>query len=620
MLRHAEEWAAVGAAFKGFDDDHPSVGGEEWLGGPYPTVAWMSDTIATLEALRVGADPLAGLPVHTREDGQVVLRVMPGSVYDRLLLSGYDLDVWMEPGVSEASMRAGVGAFYRQPDPPGRVTCVLGAGNVSAIPVLDVLYAMFVAGDVVALKLNPIGEAYGPVFEKFFAPLVRDGYLRLVYGGGDVGAHLVRSDLVQAVHITGSARTFDAIVWGSGPEAQARKRQGTPLLDKPITSELGGVGPTIVVPGDWSKADIEFQAQHVATQKLHSSGHTCVASQVLVLPAAWPQREQFVDAVRRALARAPHRRPFYPGTREKVQGFVDTHGARRLDSGQQVALLEDIDPTSDHPAFAEELFGPMYVTTSLPGETPEEFLRNAVDFANTRLMGDLGANLLVDPATESTHQDSLDQAVADLRFGCIGINAWAGVVFLTSRAAWGAYAGNTADDHRIRIRRRAQLPHARPAAEERAARAVPPLPPIGAPRRRDDGRQTSVVPGEPDLGEHRAAVHPFRRRPQAVTSTVALRLRVARLRHARRRHDGSRPLVGPDLAAHGPAEQPDVRARVAVVRAAARLGRRRSSAGRAARRPLPRLRAALAPGGRHVDVAGRPRLLDAPPHPSHHAG
>jgi aldehyde dehydrogenase (NAD(P)+) len=448
VLRHAEEWAAVGAQFKGFDDAHPSVGGEEWLGGPYPTVAWLSDAITTLEALRTGHDPLAGLPVRTRPDGQVVLRVMPGSIYDRLLLSGCELDVWMQPGVTEQSMRAGVGAFYAQPDPPGRVTTVLGAGNASAIPVLDVLYAMVVQGDVVALKLNPVSDAYGPVFAKIFAPLVRDGYLRLVRGGGDVGERLVRSDLVEAVHITGSARTFDAIVWGTGPEAKTRKQRGEPLLTKPITSELGGVGPTIVVPGEWSKADIEFQAQHVATQKLHSSGHTCVASQVLVLPATWPQRHDFVAAVRRALARAPHRRPFYPGTQQRVEAFVQTHGARLLDAEQQVALLEDVDPTSDHPAFAEEFFGPLYVTTSLPGHDTEDYLRHAVEFANVRLAGNLGANLLVDPRTAHEHRAAIDAALADLRFGCIGVNAWSALAFLTPRAAWGAYAGNTSDDIR----------------------------------------------------------------------------------------------------------------------------------------------------------------------------
>ena len=447
VLEHADEWASIGADFKGFDPDHALVGGEEWLGGPYPTVAWISDAIETLEALRTGRDPLAGLPVATREDGQVVLRVMPGSLYDRLLLSGYELDVWMQPGVTEQQMREGVGSFHRQEDPPGRVSVVLGAGNVSAIPVLDVLHSMFVTGDVVALKLNPVSAAYGPVFAAVFEPLVRDGYLAILQGGAEQGEALVRSDLVEAVHITGSARTFDAIVWGQGEEAEQRRAAGTPLLDKPISSELGGVGPTIVVPGAWTKADIEYQAAHIATQKLHSSGHTCVASQVLVLPEEWPQRDEFVAAVRRALAEAPYRRPFYPGTEKRIDAFLEAHeGAGLVGGEQRIALLEDVDPTTDHPAFREEYFGPVYVTTSLPGATVEEYLAAAVEFANDRLMGNLGANLLVDPATAKRSRGAIDRAVADLRYGCIGVNAWAGVVFLTSRAAWGAYAGNSLAD------------------------------------------------------------------------------------------------------------------------------------------------------------------------------
>lgn len=447
VLEHADSWAAAGADFKGFEPKHPYVGAEEWLGGPYPTVAWISDVIDTLTALRTGRDPLAGLPVTTREDGQVVLRAMPGSIYDQLLLSGYELDVWMEPGVSEEDLRATTGAFYAQADPAGRVSLVLGAGNVSAIPVLDVLYLLFVHGDVVVLKLNPVGEAYGPIFDRIFAPLIRDGYVQIVHGGVGVGEALVRSDTVEAVHVTGSARTFDAIVWGAGEDAARRKALGTPLLDKPITSELGGVGPTIVVPGRWSKADIAFQAEHIATQKLHTSGHTCVASQVLVLPAAWPQREELLTAVRRALAQAPPRRPFYPGAQQRVDDFLAANPAAQLVGGnQRVALLEAVDPTSDHPGFRDEMFGPVYVTTTLPGDTVEDYLRNAVDFANDRLHGNLGANLLIDPATAKAHGEALDRAVADLRYGCIGVNVWAAVGFLTSRAAWGAFAGNTAED------------------------------------------------------------------------------------------------------------------------------------------------------------------------------
>ena len=136
-----------------------------------------------------------------------------------------------------------------------------------------------------------------------------------------------------------------------------------------------------------------------------------------------------------------------PRSDEKVTAFLDTHeDAQVLDGHQRVALLEDVDPTSDHPAFHEEFFGPLYATASLPGATVEEYLAATVEFANTRLAGNLGANVLVDPATARRHRTALDQAVADLRFGCIGVNAWAGVVFLTSRAAWGAYAANSPED------------------------------------------------------------------------------------------------------------------------------------------------------------------------------
>jgi len=439
VIDHADEWVQVGSQFKGFDPSHPSVGGEEWLGGPYPTAAWITDAIATLTAVAAGNDPLADVPMTSRTDGQLVLRVMPASAYDRLLLSGYSLDVWMEPGVTADTVRAA--AFYSQPAPAGGVTVVLGAGNVSAIPVLDTLYALFVHGDVVALKLNPVSDVYGPVFEQIFAPLIADGYLDIIYGDGQVGADLVHNDLVTGVHITGSERTFDAIVWGEAADTKT----GTPRLTKPITSELGGVGATIVIPGEWTRADIEFQAEHVATQKLHSSGHTCVASQVLVLPAQWAQRDEFLAAVRVALRDAPARAPFYPGTRERLAEFVaDNPDAEILDTNQRVVLLSGVDPNSAHPAFANEFFGPLYVTTELPGDSVEEYLQSAVDFANNRLAGNLGVNLIVDPTTEHEHADSIDAALRDLRYGCIGVNAWSAVAFLTSRAAWGAYAGNDA--------------------------------------------------------------------------------------------------------------------------------------------------------------------------------
>ena len=156
-----------------------------------------------------------------------------------------------------------------------------------------------------------------PVFERGFAPLIEFGFLRIVRGGGEVGAHLTAHPGIDHVHITGAARTFDTIVWGpsagTGAAATARRRKdGTPQLDKPITAELGGVSPIIVVPGQWSDADLRYHAEHVTTMRLQNSGHNCIAGQVVILSSDWPQREAFLAALRTAYAAAPRRPVWYP--------------------------------------------------------------------------------------------------------------------------------------------------------------------------------------------------------------------------------------------------------------------------------------------------------------------
>lgn len=64
---------------------------------------------------------------------------------------------------------------------------------------------------------------------------------------------------------------------GAGQEGSAAKAAGTRKLTKTITSELGGVAPVIEIPGEWSAADLRFQARHVATQRLHNAGSNCIA-------------------------------------------------------------------------------------------------------------------------------------------------------------------------------------------------------------------------------------------------------------------------------------------------------------------------------------------------------
>jgi hypothetical protein len=54
--------------------------------------------------------------------------------------------------------------------------------------------------------------------------------------------------------------------------------------------------------------------------------------------------------------------------------------------------------------------------------------------------------MLVHPATLDEHGDAVARAVADLRYGSIGVNVWPGVVYGLVSPTWGAYPGHTPED------------------------------------------------------------------------------------------------------------------------------------------------------------------------------
>ncbi|NMK63934.1 aldehyde dehydrogenase family protein, partial [Staphylococcus capitis] len=172
------------------------------------------------------------------------------------------------------------------------------------------------------------------------------------------GTYLVHHQLVDHVHMTGSSITHDAIVFGTGEEGARRKAANQPVLDKAITSELGGVSPTIVVPGRWSSSDIEFQTRHIATQRLHTNGYNCIASQVVVISKAWPQREEFLAALRKAVDEAPSRPAYYPGSDDRVAGAQQSYpDAER--HGQNGARVLIVDPQDRTALLRTEYFGPV---------------------------------------------------------------------------------------------------------------------------------------------------------------------------------------------------------------------------------------------------------------------
>jgi acyl-CoA reductase-like NAD-dependent aldehyde dehydrogenase len=450
--RVAEKWVEAAVHAKGIPDGSP-LAGEEWSSGPWALLYGLSQYIRTLgEISKHGRPRIRKRAVRRARNGQVVVEVFPSSLYDRLLLSGVTAEVWMEPGVTPENLHDNVAAFYRRPNPAGKVALVLGAGNIAAIAPLDVLYKLIAEGQVCLLKMNPVNEYLGPFLEKAFKPLIDAGFFRVAYGGGDVGAWLCNHGLVEEIHVTGSARTHDAIVFGAGPEGEARKKKDDPKNSRRVTSELGNVSPTIVVPGPWTAADLQFQAEQIATQKMHNGGFNCIAAQVLVLPAAWDKSQALVDAVKGTLRAMPNRKAYYPGAAERQKSVLEAHPDAELLDGAGEGVPRTLVPVPsgrrDDFCFNEEAFGGVLTETRLPGEDARAFLENAVAFCNDTLWGTLGANLLIHPSTVKELGPAFEDALAALRYGCIAVNTWTGLGFLLAQSTWGAFPGHARNDIR----------------------------------------------------------------------------------------------------------------------------------------------------------------------------
>lgn len=442
---HAQEWVTAATSIKGLDASSSLVG-EEWLSGPYSFLNGLGTVAHTLAALEAGTSPLAGAKFGTAPGGRTTVSVLPLNIFERLLLNGFSAEVWLKPGIDRATAQRTAGLAQLDPTRTAGIGVVLGAGNITSIAPLDALYELIAFNRVVALKLNPIMDPLLPVFEKILAPLVDIGALRLLTGGADVGTYLVQHSSVDHVHMTGSAITHDAIVFGPGPDGAARKAANDPILTKEISSELGGVSPTIVLPGEWSRADIEFQAEHIATQRLHNSGYNCVASQVVVLSSEWKQRDQFVAALRAALDRAPARTPYYPGSDKRVSDATATYpSAERLGERGGRVLITDLNPGEYAPLLQTEYFAPVMGIIELP-YSGAAFAAKAVQAANEEFTGTLGINIIGTPGTIKGLGEKFDTMLADLRYGTIAVNAWTAIGFLTAAATWGAFPGHTVDD------------------------------------------------------------------------------------------------------------------------------------------------------------------------------
>ncbi|MEO1287027.1 MAG: aldehyde dehydrogenase family protein [Chloroflexota bacterium] len=370
----------------------------------------------------------------------------PRGLLNKLLFLNDKGEIWFKPNVTEEQIRAGVARPYQEKQ-QGKTTLVLGAGNIGTLIPGDFLYKLFIERQVVVVKMNPVNEYLGPLLEEGYAPLIDAGYLRIVYGGVDVAQYLIRHELVDELHITGSDSTYEAIVFGTGEAGQLRKQQGERIVTKRFTSELGNVTPVIIYPDGWSQADIERVADAIVAQHAGNAGHYCLTARLVVMQENWEHRDAFIDAMDKAYRRLPDRKSYYPRVEERHDEFLAHYpDARQYGNGNLPwTFAVDVDSTDvDAPAFKLETFCGVLSEVGLSGQSPEAFLRHAVEFVNDHVWGTLTASLIV-PTDYETH-DVVEQAIADLRYGSVILNGFGANGYGAVPLTWGGHSGSTPQD------------------------------------------------------------------------------------------------------------------------------------------------------------------------------
>ena len=202
-------------------------------------------------------------------------------------------------------------------------------------------------------------------------------------------------------------------------------------------------------------------------------------------------------------------------------------GTEFLGGDHTRALITDVDAHSGASILTDEVFAGVLGVVRLPGKTVEQFLHNAVEFANDVLPGNLGAVITIDPKTRKQNAQAFDDAVAHLRYGAVGINAWTGMAFALT--TWGAFPGNTAQDIGSGTGMVHNTFYAPETSESRRRDPVPSRAPLVVKRRTEPLAQAGFLHHQQDSGNYRQTARKIPRPPQPHRTTANLPVCIARM-------------------------------------------------------------------------------------------
>jgi len=430
-------WATICSDNKG--TTKTPAEGEEWLGGPFASVLATQYYINSL----TNDDDLIEKKYNSEENSY---KVFPNNFTERITFPFIEAKVIFNKSMSFDDINKYRGFSKRYNIDPS-TTLVLGAGNFSSIPYLDVLYHLITRKSVILLKLNPVNEYLKPVFEKVFQNFIERGYIIVTTGNIDESKYMAKHPGINHIHLTGSDKTYEDIVFGRELTDKEKKSKSLSKINsKPITSELGNVTPIIIHPGKWSTSDIKYQARKIVTAKLNNNGFNCIAAQVVVLPDGWGQTETLIKFIKHYMSKSKERKAYYPESIERLEKLEKDKGYERVNALSCVTphLTREIKAYSKYEL--DEVWSSTIYFKKIEYTSVEDFAQNVIDYCNNELWGNLGISVIIKDHDKKFNKHINNLYIDKLNYGTVAINEWAAIGYIIPQLPWGGFPGNRDND------------------------------------------------------------------------------------------------------------------------------------------------------------------------------
>ena len=431
-------WATVASDKK--DVSNTIAEGEEWLAGPFASVFGLQYYIETLKDVNKPLNP------KLFDENKNTYKVFPNNNLEKIFFPFISAEVKFNKNMNFKEIDKFRGFAMRYSHKPS-ITLVLGAGNVSCIPLLDTIFHLVTKRSVVYLKLNPVNDYLLPVYEKIFENFISLGYVIVSKGTTEESKYMVSHKGIDHIHLTGSDETYENIVYGKKLSDNDKSLKYLPKLNNTsFSSELGNVTPIIIHPGNWSNSEIKHQARKIVTAKLNNGGFNCISAQIVVLPAGWKHTDKLIKYIKQYMKNIDDRYSYYPNSIEKLN---------LLEKDKNYERLNDLSCTTPHlsreiKAYSQyetsEIWGTSIYFKQISYKDEHDYARNVIKYCNDTLWGNLGATVIFKKYKNKKYKHITDLYINKLKYGTVAINEWSAIGFIIPTLPWGGFPGNKDND------------------------------------------------------------------------------------------------------------------------------------------------------------------------------